>query len=64
MEEIAEVYARALFEAADEAGVLDRVHDELGEFADALDQDQQPAALLLLALLLLGGEGRGSRAAW
>jgi len=40
MEEIAEVYARALFEAADEAGVLDRVHDELNEFADALDQDQ------------------------
>ena len=40
MEEIAEVYARALFEAADEAGVLDRVHDELDEFADALDQDR------------------------
>ena len=40
MEEIAEVYARALFEAADEAGVLDRVHDELGEFADALDSDR------------------------
>ena len=40
MEEIAEVYARALFEAANEAGVLDRVHDELGEFADALDEDR------------------------
>ena len=40
MEEIAEVYARALFEAADEGGVLDRVHDELGEFADALDKDR------------------------
>jgi F-type H+-transporting ATPase subunit delta len=40
MEEIAEVYARALFEAAQEAGALDRVHDELGEFADALDQDR------------------------
>ena len=40
MEEIAEVYARALFEAADEAGVLDRVHDELGQFADALDEDR------------------------
>ena len=39
MEEIAEVYARALFEATDEAGVLDRVHDELNEFADALDED-------------------------
>jgi F-type H+-transporting ATPase subunit delta len=40
MEEIAEVYARALFEAAKEDGVLDRVHDELGQFADALDTDR------------------------
>jgi F-type H+-transporting ATPase subunit delta len=40
MEEIAEVYARALFEAAKEDGVLDRVHEELGEFADALDEDR------------------------
>jgi F-type H+-transporting ATPase subunit delta len=41
MEEIAEVYARALFEAAKENGVLDRVHDELGQFADALDEDRE-----------------------
>jgi F-type H+-transporting ATPase subunit delta len=40
MEEIAEVYARALFEAAQEDGVLDRVHEELGQFADALDEDR------------------------
>jgi F-type H+-transporting ATPase subunit delta len=40
MEEIAEVYSRALFEAARENGVLDRVHDELGEFADALNSDR------------------------
>jgi F-type H+-transporting ATPase subunit delta len=40
MEEIAEVYSRALFEAAKEGDVLDRVHDELGEFADALDTDR------------------------
>jgi F-type H+-transporting ATPase subunit delta len=40
MEEIAEVYARALFEAAKENDVLDRVHDELGQFADALDQNR------------------------
>ena len=37
MEEIAEVYSRALFEVAKEHGVLDRLHEELGEFADALD---------------------------
>ena len=40
MEEIAEVYARSLFEVAKEHDVLDRVHDELGEFADALDEDR------------------------
>jgi F-type H+-transporting ATPase subunit delta len=40
MEEIADVYARALFEVARENDVLDRVHEELGEFADALDQER------------------------
>jgi F-type H+-transporting ATPase subunit delta len=40
MEEIAEVYARALFEAAKDDDVLDRVHDELGQFAEALDTDR------------------------
>jgi len=40
MEEIAEVYARALFEVGRDNDVLDRVHDELGEFADALDADR------------------------
>ena len=40
MEELAEVYARALFEAAKDDDVLDRVHEELGQFADALDSDR------------------------
>ncbi|HZG48475.1 MAG TPA: ATP synthase F1 subunit delta [Thermoleophilaceae bacterium] len=40
MEEIAEVYSRALFDAAKQNGVLDRVHEELGQFADALDVDR------------------------
>jgi F-type H+-transporting ATPase subunit delta len=40
MEEIADVYARALFEVAKENDVLDRVHDEVGEFADALAGDR------------------------
>jgi F-type H+-transporting ATPase subunit delta len=40
MEEIAEVYARALFEVAKEHDALDRVHDELGEFAAALSDDR------------------------
>jgi F-type H+-transporting ATPase subunit delta len=41
MEEIAEVYARALFEVARDNDALDRVHDELGEFADALSENRQ-----------------------
>ena len=40
MEEIADVYARALFEAAKEGDALDRVHEELDEFADALETDR------------------------
>ena len=40
MEEIATVYARALFEAADEQDKLDEVREQLGQFADALDGDR------------------------
>ncbi len=40
MQEIAEVYARSLFEVAKEHDVLDRVHDQLGEFADALGESR------------------------
>jgi F-type H+-transporting ATPase subunit delta len=37
VEEIASVYARALFEAAQDAGRLDEVREQLGQVADALD---------------------------
>ena len=40
MEEIATVYARALFEAAQEQGRLDVVREQLGQFADALDANR------------------------
>lgn len=36
MQEVARVYAQALFEAAKEKGRLDRVHEELGQVADAV----------------------------
>ena len=36
MERIAEVYARALFEAAQGRGVIDAVRDQLAAFVDAL----------------------------
>jgi F-type H+-transporting ATPase subunit delta len=41
VEEVAEVYARALFEVASERGVLDTVHEQLGQFADAMSADHQ-----------------------
>ena len=37
MEEIAQVYARSLFEVAKEQGKLDVVKEQLGQFAEALD---------------------------
>ncbi len=37
MEEIAQVYARALFEVAQEQKKLDEVREQLGQFADALN---------------------------
>ena len=40
MEEIAEVYSRSLFEVAKENDSLDEIHDQLGEFADALDENR------------------------
>jgi F-type H+-transporting ATPase subunit delta len=43
MEEIAEVYARALFEVATEQDKLDEIREQLGQFADALDQSRDMA---------------------
>ena len=40
MEEVADVYARALFEAAKDRDVLDSVHEQLGQFADALNESR------------------------
>jgi ATP synthase F1 delta subunit len=41
MEEIAAVYARSLFEAAEEQDKLDEVREQLGQFTDAVDADRQ-----------------------
>jgi F-type H+-transporting ATPase subunit delta len=40
MEEIAQVYARSLFEVAQEHDKLDDVRDQIGEFADALGESR------------------------
>src|SRR3954464_16089787 len=41
MEEIASVYARSLFEVSQEQEKLDKVRDELGEFADAMNESRE-----------------------
>jgi F-type H+-transporting ATPase subunit delta len=41
MEEIAQVYARSLYQVATEHDKLDTVREQLGEFADALDQSRE-----------------------
>ena len=41
MEEIATVYARSLFEVAQQEGKTDEVREQLGQVADTLAEDQQ-----------------------
>src|SRR6478736_2771271 len=41
MEEIASVYARSLFEVAKEQGKLDEVREQLGQVADAINEDHE-----------------------
>jgi len=43
MEEIAQVYARSLFEVASEQDKLDTIKEQLGQFADALHENRQLA---------------------
>jgi F-type H+-transporting ATPase subunit delta len=40
MEELAQVYANALWEIADENGVTDEVRDQLGQFSDELSENR------------------------
>jgi ATP synthase F1 delta subunit len=46
VEEIAEVYARSLFEVAKEQESLDEVRDQLNEFAEALESNRELAVFL------------------
>jgi len=43
MEELAEVYARSLFEVAREQDKLDELREQLSQFADALDSNRELA---------------------
>src|SRR4051812_48732906 len=40
MEEIARVYAEALFEVARDKGNLDEIHDQLGQVADTIAENR------------------------
>ena len=62
VEEIARVYAEALFEVAKEKDKLDRVREELGQFADALDDDRELQVFFFSPYFSLGREARGDRA--
>jgi F-type H+-transporting ATPase subunit delta len=41
MEEIAEVYARSLFEVAQDQGKLDEIHEQIDQFADVLSDNRE-----------------------
>ena len=43
MDELAEVYARSLFEVARDHGKLDELREQVGQFADALHENRQLA---------------------
>ncbi len=43
MEELARVYGRSLFQVALEQGRLDKLREQLGQFADALDKNRELA---------------------
>jgi F-type H+-transporting ATPase subunit delta len=43
VEELAQVYGRSLFQVAREHGRLDELREQLGQFADALDQHRELA---------------------
>jgi F-type H+-transporting ATPase subunit delta len=43
MDELAQVYARSLFQVALEQGKLDELREQLAQFADALDENRQLA---------------------
>ena len=52
MEEIAQVYARALFEVATEQDALDEVREQLGAFADAMHENRDLAVFFFSPVLL------------
>jgi F-type H+-transporting ATPase subunit delta len=57
VEEIAEVYSRALFDVAREHDILDRMREELNEFVEALeDEDNRELRLFFYSPYFSSGE--------
>ena len=59
MEEIARVYAEALFEVATEKGKLDEIHDQLGEVADAIAENRDLQVFLFSPYFSSGEKREG-----
>ena len=63
VEEIAEVYSRALFDVAPRStDILDDVHDQLGRVHRQLDKTPRHAGVLLLPVLLVARRRRTASA--
>lgn len=63
MEEIAQVYSRALFDVAREEDKLDTIRDQLGEFADAVDGSRDLQVFLFSPYLSTDEKKAGLRSA-
>jgi F-type H+-transporting ATPase subunit delta len=63
MEEIAQVYSRALFEVAKEHGALDEIREQLDQFADALHENRDLAIFFFSPYLSTAEKNEGLRRA-
>ena len=63
MEEIAQVYARSLFDVATEQGNVEVVREQLGQLADALDENQDLRLFCFSPYFSSEEKKRGLRAA-
>jgi F-type H+-transporting ATPase subunit delta len=63
MEEIARVYAEALFSAANEEDKLDVIREQLGQFADAVDQSRELQVFLFSPYFSSAEKSEGLRRA-
>jgi F-type H+-transporting ATPase subunit delta len=63
MADAARVYAEALFEAGEDKGNLDKLQEQLGQFADAVDRDRELQIFLFSPYLSSNDKKEGLRRA-